>query len=97
MGNTCFLNAPLQALLNTKPMTKYFLSGTQTLKGDLVGVYQEILNQIHTTCVGSAVPASLLVYMTKFVKHLANGEQQDALVILSYFSYLCNISCDSTV
>ncbi|GKZ01012.1 hypothetical protein MPSEU_001052700 [Mayamaea pseudoterrestris] len=99
IGNTCYINAPLQCLLHSTPLTRHFLSGT----------YREDLNSDHVMRTGGELaisfarvvremqmnpqlcrnggyfsPLALRRSVAKFDARFAGSQQQDAQEFLAY-------------
>lgn len=96
LGNTCFMNAALQCIVNTQPLLNYFL----------VGLFQSDINK-NSNSYGSAgsfsnafaclavaswkqegaslIPKHLLELVSKYAPHFQKGIQQDAHEFLAFF------------
>ncbi|XP_041980873.1 ubiquitin carboxyl-terminal hydrolase 20 isoform X2 [Aricia agestis] len=83
IGNTCYMNAALQALSNTQPLTSYFLdcaAAVAVLSGDkkpgLSRAYQKLMQEMwHIRSRGYVVPNGIL-YGIRNVHPMFRGYQQ---------------------
>ena len=93
VGNSCYMNAALQALCTTMPLQKYFELGyeyweedehkKEGYRGKLVSNFQKLLKQLHTSKGGSFAPTELRhVLSSKNVDLCREGEQQDSVELL---------------
>lgn len=94
LGNTCFMNAALQAVSNTRPLTKYFhhdvqLSELNTsnplgTKGQLARRYAELCRELWAGSTRSVAPLKLRWCVSKYAPHLGGGGQHDSQELLAW-------------
>lgn len=94
LGNTCFMNAALQAVSNTRPLTQYFqrdrqLSELNTsnplgTKGVVARKYAELCNELWAGSTRSVAPLKLRVCVSKHAPHLGGGGQHDSQELLAW-------------
>ncbi|KAL1501454.1 hypothetical protein ABEB36_006770 [Hypothenemus hampei] len=94
LGNTCFMNAALQAVSNTRPLTMYFQQDNQlselnssnpdSTRGVVVKKYSELCRELWAGSTRSVAPLRLRECVTKFAPHLSGGGQHDAQELLAW-------------
>lgn len=94
LGNTCFLNATIQCMVNTPLMKEYFLS-TQYLrdinekgfgcKGRLAEEFGHVLTDIWAGKNTALTPRNLKRTIDQFAPQFAGYEQHDAQELLAFF------------
>lgn len=94
MGNTCFMNAALQAVSNTRPLTLYFQRDSQLselnctnplgTKGVVAKRYAELCRELWAGSTRSVAPIKLRCCVTKHAPSLGGGEQHDSQVSFKY-------------
>lgn len=90
LGNTCFMNAALQAVSNTRPLTQYFqrdgqlceLNSSNPLgtKGQVARRYAELCRELWAGSTRSVAPLKLRWCVTKHAPQLGGGGQHDSQV-----------------
>ncbi|XP_019769567.1 ubiquitin carboxyl-terminal hydrolase 32-like isoform X1 [Dendroctonus ponderosae] len=94
LGNTCFMNAALQAVSNTRPLTMYFQQDNQlselnsnnpdSTKGAVAKKYAELCRELWAGSTRSVAPLKIRVCVTKYAQHLSGGGQHDAQELLAW-------------
>lgn len=98
LGNTCFMNAALQAVSNTRPLTMYFqrdlqlceLNSSNPLgtKGQVARRYAELCRELWAGSTRSVAPLKLRWCVSKHAPHLGGGGQHDSQVKIFFITYL---------
>lgn len=94
LGNTCFMNAALQAVSNTRPLTLYFQRDSQLselntanplgTKGVVARRYAELCRELWAGSTRSVAPLKLRYCVTKHAPHLGGGGQHDSQELLAW-------------
>ncbi|XP_022907068.1 ubiquitin carboxyl-terminal hydrolase 32 isoform X2 [Onthophagus taurus] len=94
LGNTCFMNAALQAVSNTRPLTLYFQRDLQLCelnsvnplgtKGQVAKRYAELCRDLWAGSTRSVAPLKLRYCVTKHAPHLGGGGQHDSQELLAW-------------
>ncbi|XP_052751885.1 ubiquitin carboxyl-terminal hydrolase 32 [Galleria mellonella] len=94
LGNTCFMNAAMQAVWNTGPLRRYFNSGmhlyevntTNPLgtKGALALRYGELCKEVWSSTARSVAPLRVRWVVARHARALGGGGQHDAQELLAW-------------
>jgi len=94
LGNTCFMNATLQCLSSTLPLTKYFLKGLHHndinhvnpigTKGKVAEQYAALLRIMWTENDAAVIPRELKWTIQEVAPQFADYHQHDAHELLAY-------------
>ncbi|CAG4934214.1 unnamed protein product [Colias eurytheme] len=94
LGNTCFMNAALQAVWNTSALREYFNSGLHLHEvnstnplgtgGALAVRYGELCKEVWTSGARSVAPLRVRWCVSRWARALAGGGQHDAQELLAW-------------
>eukprot|EP00930_Biecheleria_cincta_P011970 TRINITY_DN11519_c0_g1_i2.p1 TRINITY_DN11519_c0_g1~~TRINITY_DN11519_c0_g1_i2.p1 ORF type:complete len:2103 (+),score=364.03 TRINITY_DN11519_c0_g1_i2:537-6311(+) len=94
LGNTCFMNATIQCMVNTPLVREYFLSsqylrdvnekGTSGCKGKLAQEFGQVTNDIWAGKSSVISPRNLKRTIDQFAPQFAGYEQHDAQELLAF-------------
>ncbi|CAG9815061.1 unnamed protein product [Phaedon cochleariae] len=94
LGNTCFMNAALQAVSNTRPLTLYFRRDSQLTelnsanplgtKGTVARRYAELCRELWAGSTRSVAPLKFRCCVTKHAPQLGGGGQHDSQELLAW-------------
>ncbi|CAG9854986.1 unnamed protein product [Phyllotreta striolata] len=94
LGNTCFMNAALQAVSNTRPLTLYFqrdnsltelnLTNPSGSKGQVAKRYAELCRELWAGSTRSVAPLKLRYLISKYSPNFQDGGQHDSQELLAW-------------
>ncbi len=95
LGNTCFINAALQCILNAQPLTEYFLSGSYKkdinfnsefgTEGKFADAYAELIQDQWNSRSPYLKPRKLVNLIWKYAHLFHPGAQHDSQEFLAFF------------
>lgn len=94
LGNTCFMNAALQCMSNTKELKDYFVSGVYKsevnvenplgMGGAMAKVFGELLSKLWTSGGGAWHPREFKTVLSRFSPQFIGYAQQDTQELLAF-------------
>lgn len=94
MGNTCFMNAALQCLSNTPPLTRYILeekflldinvSNPLGMKGEIARTYAELIKVLWSGNCASFLPREFKCAVGTFAPQFTGFAQQDCQELMAF-------------
>ena len=94
LGNTCYMNSCLQALLHTEPLTEYFLSKSYLrhlnlhsihgFKGKLAHSFGRLAQELWSTSAGCITPRYFKYDIAHLHEQFSGNEQHDAHELLAF-------------
>lgn len=94
MGNTCFMNAALQCLSNSPPLTEYILTDKFVedintnnplgMHGEIARTYAELIKVIWSGNYGSYLPREFKCAVSRFAPQFTGFAQQDCQELMAF-------------
>lgn len=94
LGNTCFMNAAVQCVSNTQPLTKYFKEGYYQyelnrtnplgMKGHIAQRYGDLMKDIWSGTTKTTAPLKLRWTIGKYAPRFNGFQQHDSQELLSF-------------
>ncbi|KAM6946311.1 ubiquitin carboxyl-terminal hydrolase 32 [Aplochiton taeniatus] len=94
LGNTCFMNSSIQCVSNTKPLTKYFLSGRHLyelnrtnpigMRGHMAKCYGDLVMELWSGTQKNVAPLKLRWTIAKYAPRFNGFQQQDSQELLAF-------------
>lgn len=94
LGNTCFMNAAIQCMSNTPPLTQYFIedrylqelnnSNPLGMQGEIAKSYGDLIKVMWSGTCSSVIPRPFKKAVGRFAPQFSGFQQQDCQELMSF-------------